>query len=811
MKNQDNNHFDQFIKFKDRIGLIPIRDKVVFPNQNSLIEIGRPQSIEALEMAADYDNYLFLGFQKNRMIQNPKTTDISSIGIIGRISWKKPIINDAYQILMEGIQRAKILSFLEAEHHFEVSFETIKSASYNVEEFNFLKDKIMQYLRSYPDVLPLSINPNSIPLEADATTFLDSIVSSLSLLYTSQLLHLQEADPVKRANYLLNDLNLRVNRLKTGNQAQGLKMGFTSPSTAKSGRPQIFPGKQIPDEIKEFREKAKEKKLPEDAEKKFTKELTKLEKLPLISPESGVIRSYLELILDLPWDYSTKDKTNLKYASEILDSHHYALTEIKERILEYIAVYRLTHENKGPILCLAGPPGTGKSTLGRSIAEALDRKFIKISLGGVRDEAEIRGHRRTYVGALPGRIIQALSKCGSNNPVILLDEVDKTSADFRGDPAAALLEVLDPEQNKYFSDHYLELEFDLSRILFIATANNVHKIPAPLQDRMEILNLSGYTELEKEKIATRFLIPKHKELTGLKDFSISFSKDAIYKIIRHYTREAGVRVMEQKISKIFRRIAKEIVEQMPEEEEESIQTSSDKSNGKSKTKSKSSLQKKKYKIGVKEIEKYLDVIKFRYNVTDEKDEVGVANGLAWTEHGGDLLPIEVTRVPGKGELILTGNIGDVMKESARTAFTFVRSTSNCSLEMIKEYDYHIHVPEGAIPKDGPSAGITIATTLISLFKNIPVRSDIAMTGEITLKGKVLPIGGLKEKALAAQRAGVKEIIIPKENEKDVSRLPKEIKRLLTIHTVANIEEVFEIALIPPPENIDAGIFTSEAI
>jgi ATP-dependent Lon protease len=535
-------------------------------------------------------------------------------------------------------------------------------------------------------------------------------------------------------------------------------------------------------EMEELRQKIAGVGMPDPVKQKAERELRRLEKMSPMSAESTVSRTYLDWLVELPWTKKTEDKIDIAEASKILDEDHYGLEKPKERILEYLAVRKLAEHHRGPILCFVGPPGVGKTSLGRSIARSLGRTFVRISLGGVRDEAEIRGHRRTYVGALPGRIIQGMRRAGTVNPVFLLDEIDKLAADFRGDPAAALLEVLDPEQNKTFADHYLDVDYDLSQVMFITTANLLHPIPRPLQDRMEVITLSGYTDVEKQKIAELFLIPKEIKEHGLLDRAVSLTEPAVMKIIREYTREAGVRNLERSIATTCRKVAREVVEGEEKKEKK--------------------VEPKPFLIEPEHLEKYLGPAKFRFGQKEEKDESGLVMGLAWTEFGGELLSVEALIMPGSGQLTLTGKLGEVMQESARAALGFARSRS-AALKLPpnfhKKSDIHIHVPEGAIPKDGPSAGITIATSLISALTKRPVRRDIAMTGEITLRGKVLPIGGLKEKALAADRGGIRTIIMPKENARDMKDIPEQIKKRMTFHMVETMDEVIALALLPVPK------------
>jgi len=542
---------------------------------------------------------------------------------------------------------------------------------------------------------------------------------------------------------------------------------------------------EFKNEIQELEEKIKNKKMSKEATIKVKKELKKLKMMSPMSAEATVVRNYIDWILSLPWYELTKDRIDITEAEKVLNEDHYGLKKVKERILEYLAVQALVDKVKGPILCFVGPPGVGKPSLGRSIARATGRRFVRLSLGGVRDEAEIRGHRRTYIGALPGKIIQSLKKAGSNNPVFLLDEVDKMSTDFRGDPSAALLEVLDPEQNNTFNDHYLDLDYDLSKVMFICTANTLHGIPAPLQDRLEIIRLAGYTEMEKMSIARRYLVPKKQEENGLNDIKLEITDRAVKSIIQHYTRESGVRSLEREISKVCRKVARDVLK-----------------NGRELPR----------RVTAKSLPKYLGVRRFKFGQVEKDDQIGLVTGLAWTEMGGELLVTEATIMPGKGKLIITGKLGEVMQESAQAAMSYVRTRAarfGIDKKFYENVDLHVHVPEGAIPKDGPSAGITMATTMVSALARIPVRKDVAMTGEITLRGRVLPIGGLKEKAMAAHRGGIKTILIPKENKKDVREIPKKVRDQLRIVPVEHMDEVLREALVL--ENPDAFFKRAEEV
>ncbi|HEY1406016.1 MAG TPA: endopeptidase La, partial [Spirochaetota bacterium] len=615
----------------------------------------------------------------------------------------------------------------------------------------------------------------------DLSHLTDAIASHVNIRVDLKQSLVEIGDPAQRARTIIKLIEgelevLDIERKIHGQvrkQMEKSQRDYYLNEQMKVIKKELGNGDEISDEIEELKKTIEAANMPKETLDKALKELKRLEKMPPLSAESAVVRTYIEWLRDVPWTKVTEDNGSIERAREILNADHYGLDEVKERILEFIAVRHLSQKIKGPILCFVGPPGVGKTSLGRSVARALNREFVRISLGGVRDEAEIRGHRRTYVGSLPGKIIQAMKKAGTVNPVILLDEVDKMSTDFRGDPSSALLEVLDPEQNNSFVDHYLETPYDLSQVMFITTSNVQHQIPLPLQDRMEILEISSYTEPEKKSIAEKYLIPKQLRENGIESHNVVFSDEILFYIIRHYTREAGVRSLERTIGKVCRKVACEVVEKGPEYV--------------------STLTKES-------IHEYLGPVKFTYGEREKSNEVGLANGLAWTAVGGDVMPIEASLIKGKGNLLLTGKLGEVMQESAQAAFTYVKANQqfyNFEDGLFKNFDLHLHVPEGAIPKDGPSAGITMGVVIASLFSKIPVRCDVAMTGEITLRGKVLPIGGLKEKLLAAHRAGITHIIIPKDNVKDLEKIPDYIRNEIQVHPVSTMEEVMFLALESP--------------
>ncbi|MCX7759648.1 MAG: endopeptidase La [Hydrogenothermaceae bacterium] len=783
--------------------LIPTRDIVIFPFMVFPLFIGRDFSIKAIEEAIENnDRYIFLALQKDKDIEVPTKKDIYQIGVVANIIRMMKLEDGRVKILVQGISRGKIKKLYKQNDYYRVDVEVIedeypemlKSEEYlEVEALvNSLKDLIDKAVSLGKQIAPDLVD--IIKSIDEAGRLADLVASILNIKAEEAQDILEIIDPIDRL-YVVHDKMIKeVALLEIQN-----KIRVAAREAIEKDQREYFLRQQIKaiqeelgekderkEEIENYRKKIDQSGMPEQVREEAEKQLKRLEKMHPDSAEAGVIRTYLDWLVELPWNKRTKDKLDLKLAKEILDKDHYDLEKIKERILEYLAVLKLKKEKtkdrsiKGPILCFVGPPGVGKTSLGRSIAESLGRKFVRISLGGVRDEAEIRGHRRTYVGALPGKIIQAIKQAGTKNPVIMLDEVDKIGADFRGDPSAALLEVLDPEQNKEFVDHYLAVPFDLSEVMFICTANRSDTIPRPLLDRMEVIRLSGYSEEEKVMIAKKYLIPKQLKENGLDEETVQFTDKAIQFIIRGYTREAGVRNLERRIGSIIRKIAKEIVEK-----------------GK----------KKQYKVTPSLVKKMLGAPLYTPE-KEEKAEVGVVTGLAWTEVGGEILKIEATKMPGKGGLILTGSLGDVMKESAKAAYSYVKSKAEeygINPEDFNKYDIHVHVPAGAIPKDGPSAGIAIATAIMSIFTNRPVKPDVAMTGEITLRGKVLPIGGLKEKILAAKRAGIKTVILPKDNKEEVMEdLPEYVRKAVDLVFVENVDEVFKIALEEPIKDTEVG-------
>ena len=704
------------------------------------------------------------------------------VGTLVQIMQMYRLPDGTVKILVEGIKRAELVDLIEVDPFYKAKIKEITEKKDKGIKVEALMRSVISEFEKYiklnkkipPETLLTVINIE------DPGRLSDTIASHLLVRVAEKQKLLSIDSSYERLAELLKILINENSILELEEQIQGKvrrEMERTQKEYYLREQLRIIQqelGKEDDtlSEIREYKEKIKKAKLPKEVEEKALKEVKRLEKIPPMAAEGAVVRNYLDWILSLPWNKKTRDRLDIKRAEKILNEDHYGLEKVKERILEYLAVKTLTKTLKGPILCFVGPPGVGKTSLAKSIARSLGRKFVRMSLGGVRDEAEIRGHRRTYVGALPGRIIQYIRQAKSKNPVFLMEEVDKMSTDFRGDPSAALLEVLDPEQNNEFVDHYLEVPFDLSDVMFITTANVLYTIPQPLQDRMEIIHIPGYTDVEKFHIAKRFLIPKQLKLHGLNEKILAFTDQAIYKIIREYTKEAGVRNLEKNIAAICRKVAREIV-----------------TNGK---------KEKQIKISSSKIEKYLGPPKFRHDEKEERDEIGVATGLAWTQYGGEILSVETVIMPGKGKLILTGQLGDVMQESAQAALSYIRSKCeelNIDSNKFEKWDIHIHVPEGAIPKDGPSAGITMATSLVSALTERPVRKDVAMTGEITLRGKVLPIGGLKEKILAAYQAGIKEVILPAKNEKDLVEIPKTILKKIKVNLVTNVDEVFKISLL----------------
>ncbi|MGG0823927.1 endopeptidase La [Paenibacillus turicensis] len=765
-----------------RFPLLPLRGLLVYPSMVLHLDVGREKSVKALEKAMVDDNLILLCSQSEVNIEEPTEEDIFSVGTVVKVRQMLKLPNGTIRVLVEGMERAEIVKFLDNEEFYEVLAEERPEEESDDPEIDALMRTVLAQFEHYIN-LSKKITPETLAAVSDIDEpgrLADVITSHLSLKIKDKQEILETIDVRKRLEKLLDILNnerevLELERKisqRVKKQMEKTQKEYYLREQMKAIQKELGEKEGRAGEIEELKQQLEAKQLPESVKEKVEKEIDRLEKMPASSAEGGIIRNYLDWLLALPWSETSDDDLDLVKAEQILNDDHYGLDKPKERVLEYLAVQHLVEKLKGPILCLVGPPGVGKTSLARSIATSLNRKFVRISLGGVRDEAEIRGHRRTYVGAMPGRIIQGMKTAGTRNPVFLLDEIDKMASDFRGDPASALLEVLDPEQNNTFSDHFVEVPFDLSNVMFVTTANAVHNIPRPLLDRMEMLYIPGYTELEKLQIGLRYLLPKQIREHGLTAEQLQVDEEALLQVIREYTRESGVRNLEQQVASICRKAAKSIVAKESEQVE----------------------------VNVDNLKDFLGVAKFRYGMAEQEDQVGLVTGLAWTEVGGETLNIEVTVVPGSGKLILTGKLGDVMKESAQAAFSYTRSKAvelGIEPDFHEKNDIHIHIPEGAIPKDGPSAGITIATALISALSGRPVSSQVAMTGEITLRGRVLPIGGLKEKSLAAHRAGYKKILLPIDNERDLGEIPDSIKESVQFVPVSHMDQVLEHALVKP--------------
>jgi len=771
----------QTLETPEQLPLLPVRDIVVFPYMVLPLFVGREMSIKAIEAALAGNRMIFLATQKALDVENPKPEDIHTVGTVGIIMRMLKLPDERIKILVQGLSKAKVQEYIQTEPYYSVRITKVVEAkpptpSLEAEAvMRTVKEQLERIISLgkvlMPDVMVVIEN-----LE-DPGRLADMVVSNLGLKVEVTQEVLEVEDPVARLRRVSEILSKEVEVLSMQQKIQAQAKGemdktqreYFLREQLKAIQKELGELDERGEEIAEFRKRLKDSKMPDKVLKECEKQLKRLEKMHPDTAESATVRTYMEWMVELPWSKKSKDNLDIKTAAKVLDEDHYDLEKVKERILEYLAVRKLKEKMKGPILCFVGPPGVGKTSLGKSIARALGREFVRISLGGVRDEAEIRGHRRTYVGALPGRIIQGIKQAGTNNPVFMMDEVDKVGMDFRGDPSAALLEVLDPEQNHAFSDHYLGVPFDLTEVMFITTANLIDPILPALKDRMEIIEIPGYTEEEKLGIAQRYLIPKQLKEHGITEEHIRLTEPALRQIISHYTREAGVRNLEREIANVMRKVAKQVAEGKTE-----CQT-----------------------VTPANLHKSLGVPKFLPEVEQEKDEVGVATGLAWTETGGDVLYIEATVMKGKGQLTLTGHLGDVMKESAQAALSYVRSREKLlgiSPDIFSKTDIHIHVPAGAIPKDGPSAGITMATALASLLANIPVRRDVGMTGEVTLRGRVLPIGGLKEKILAAKRAKLSTVILPKRNEKDLEEIPKHLLRGIQFVFAETMDDVMKAAL-----------------
>jgi len=767
----------------ETLPIVPLRDVVVFPHMMMPFVIGRPSSTRALEHALGKDKRIFLAAQHDASTDDPKPDDIYTMGCVANVVQSLKLPDGNIKVLVEGVERARAVEWKEDKGFFRV---VVKVLPRQKEMPADVEDTMTRVVSLFEQYVKLSNNLHYDAMIAavrvdDPGRLADTIAAHLLVGVDEKQNLLEIVSPVERLNRIAGILEIEVDKLQVDRRIQSrvkkqmekAQKEYYLNEKMKAIQKELGRKDDKGNEVDDLKKKIEQSKMPKDVEEKAIQELKRLESMPPMSAEATVSRNYLDWLIAVPWFKKSRESRDLKRAEEILHADHYGLDKIKDRILEFLAVRALVKKPKATILTLSGPPGVGKTSLAKSIAKAMNRKFVRLSLGGVRDEAEIRGHRRTYIGAFPGQVIQMMKKAGTMNPVFLLDEVDKMSMDFRGDPSAALLEVLDPEQNHTFLDHYLDVEYDLSSVMFICTANVVHTIPQALRDRMEVLQLAGYTEQEKTEIAKRFLAPKAVEGTGLDETNIVFTDEAIQTIIQRYTREAGVRNLERELSSICRKIARKVVVEGKTFQEN---------------------------ITPEKVTEYLGVPRFRPTLAEEKEEIGVATGLAWTEVGGEILVTEATLMPGRGHLTLTGKLGDVMQESAQAAMSWVRSKAEelgIPKEFNKKTDVHIHVPEGAIPKDGPSAGITLATALVSALTRVPTRTDVAMTGEITLRGKVLPIGGVKEKVLAAHRAGIKTLIMPKDNEKDLADIPKNVLDSLNMYLVGHMDEVLKIAMAGP--------------
>ena len=765
-----------------RLPMMPIRDVVIFPYMMKPFVVGRESSVRALEDAMAGDRKIFLATQHDASIDEPTPAEIFSVGCVVNIVQSLKLPDGNIKVLVEGVERAKVVSVTDDEGFFRA---VVRTFNFKVEAGTQLEALTTRVTSLFEQYVKLSQNLNYETMVAairvdDAGKLADTVGANLQLTIEEKQELLEIFDPIDRLTRVAEMLDIEIEKLNVDRTIQGrvkrqmekAQKEYYLNEKIKAIQKELGRGEKS--EIDELKKRIETAGMTKDALEKALAELKRLENMPPMSAESTVSRNYLDWLLAVPWKKKSKEIRELKFAEEVLESDHYGLEKIKERILEFLAVRRMVKNPKGSILLFVGPPGVGKTSLGMSIAKATGRKFVRMSLGGVRDEAEIRGHRRTYIGALPGQIIQMMKKAGTKNPVFMLDEIDKMSTDFRGDPSSALLEVLDPEQNYMFVDHYLDVEYDLSQVFFIATANVLHTIPAALQDRMEVIRLSGYTELEKLEIAKRFLVRKQMDAAGLLDEQIEFKEDGLTSLIQFYTRESGVRNLEREIGNVARKIVRKIVGGGldPEKRDKAV-------------------------INAAKVTELLGPTKFRDLTTQKKNEIGATTGLAWTEVGGQILTTECILMEGKGKLTVTGKLGDVMQESAQAAFSYIRSralTLGLPRDFYRNLDVHLHIPEGAIPKDGPSAGITLATTICSALTKIPVRGDIAMTGEITLRGNVLPIGGLKEKLLAAHRHGINEVIIPKDNQKDLPDIPELIRNVMKLHFVEHMDEVLRIAL-----------------
>jgi len=771
-----NSALPQFIS----LPLLPLRDIVIFPHMVAPLFVGRHQSIAALEFAEQNKREIFLATQLDPQTENPGLADLYPLGVKGKIVQMLKLPDGTVKVLVEGLARARLCGLREEGALLLVEAEDLLDTQVDAHTAGPVMRAVRNTFETYVGMskkIPAEVNATVASI-TDPSLLADAVAAHLQIPIADRQQILEQLDVSLRLEKLLEFLGQEIeilqiegrirSRVKT--QMERSQKEYYLNEQMRAIQKELGAKDEFKQEIASLEEQINKKKMSVEATEKARQELRKLKLMSPMSAEATVVRNYIEWLLALPWAKGTRDRHDLHKAEDILEADHYGLEKVKERVLEYLAVQALVKQIKGPILCLVGPPGVGKTSLGRSIAAALGRKFQRISLGGVRDEAEIRGHRRTYIGAMPGKIIQGLRKVGVRNPVFMLDELDKMSTDFRGDPSSALLEVLDPEQNHTFGDHFLDVDYDLSQVLFIATANNLHAIPRALHDRLEIIRIEGYTEEEKLHISKRYLLQKQIGAHGLGTYHVTFSDSALLEIIRRYTRESGVRALDRCLASVCRKLARRVMEE----------------------------KKKNFSIGIKQVARYLGVPSFDFGVQEQNDTVGVATGLAWTEVGGELLSIEVSLLPGSGKLTITGKLGEVMQESAQAAFSFVRSRWKI-LELAEDFsnklDVHIHVPEGAVPKDGPSAGITMATALASALTGRPVRHEVAMTGEVTLRGRVLPIGGLKEKLLAARRGGIKTVLLPQDNGKNLSDLPDTLKNNLDLQLVANMDQVLDLALV----------------
>ena len=767
---------------KTKLPLIPLRGISIFPHMVIHFDVGRERSINALEQAMLDDSYILLCTQKDPKIDDPDIDEFYHVGTVSKVKQMLKLPGGSIRVLVEGINRGKVTDIVKKQPYYEVEVDELVYDPDEIEVDKIMEAGMRLVITDLEEYINLNSKVSSEVLMAvsdidDPGRLVDVIASYVFLKLEDDQKILETFDFYERLEVLhgilqkeieLLEIEDKINK-RVKKQINKVQKEYYLKEQIKAIQKELGEDGDITGEAEEYKRKIQQIEMPKEAKEKVLKEADRLTKMSPHSPETGVIRTYLDWIIDLPWNKESETSIDIKKSRKILDEDHYGLEDVKERILEFIAIRKLTNSMKGPILCLVGPPGVGKTSIARSIARSLDREFVRMSLGGVRDEAEIRGHRRTYVGSMPGRIIGLIRKAGTKNPVFLFDEIDKLSSDYRGDPASGLLEVLDPEQNSTFTDHFLDIPFDLSKVLFITTANTTATIPAPLLDRMEVINISSYTGEEKLQIAEKYLIPKQIKEHGLKEGNLQISEPAIRSVIDNYTREAGVRNLERNIANICRKAAKRIVE-------ENLDT---------------------VRVNVGNISNYLGIPKYRYDLVEDKNQIGVANGLAWTQVGGETLSIEVNIMKGKGKIQLTGKLGEVMKESAMAGISYIRANSDLldiEGDFYKEMDIHIHVPEGAIPKDGPSAGITITTAVVSALSNRPVYSNVAMTGEITLRGRVLSVGGIKEKVLAANRMGIKKVLLPHENKKDLEEIPDRIKRKLEFVLVKNMEDVLEHAL-----------------